>query len=144
MEGKERRSLKMKLVYPAIFTPCIEKNGYTVEVPDLPGCVTEGKDLADAIEMGIDAASGWVLVELEEGNNIPSPSLGKDDIKLEEPESFISMLVLDIDAYAEKYGNKTVRKNITIPAWLNTYGEKNNINFSRILQDALLKRASAN
>jgi len=70
--------------------------------------------------------------------------LGKDDIKLEEPESFISMLVLDIDAYAEKYGNKTVRKNITIPAWLNTYGEKNNINFSRILQDALLKRASVN
>lgn len=134
----------MKLVYPAIFTPCIEKDGYTVEVPDLPGCVTEGKDLADAIEMGIDAASGWVLVELEEGNNIPSPSLGKDDIKLEESESFISMLVLDIDAYAEKYGNKTVRKNITIPAWLNTYGEKNNINFSRILQDALLKRASAN
>ena len=36
----------MKLVYPAVFTPCIEKEGYTVEVPDLPGCVTEGKDLS--------------------------------------------------------------------------------------------------
>ena len=52
------------------------------------------------------------------------------------------MLVLDIDAYAEKYGEKTVRKNISIPAWLNTYGEKNNINFSRVLQEALLKKAS--
>ena len=114
----------MKLVYPAVFTPCIEKEGYTVEVPDLPGCVTEGKDLVDAIEMGVDAASGWVLGEFED------------------PESFVSMLVLDMDAYAEKYGDKTVRKNITIPAWLNTYGEKNNINFSRVLQDALLKRAS--
>ena len=132
----------MKLVYPAVFTPCIEKEGYTVEVPDLPGCVTEGKDLADAIEMGVDAASGWVLGELEEGNNIPAPSLRKENIKLEDPESFVSMLVLDMDAYAEKYGDKTVRKNITIPAWLNTYGEKNNINFSRVLQDALLKRAS--
>lgn len=132
----------MKLVYPAVFTPCIEKEGYTVEVPDLPGCVTEGKDLVDAIEMGVDAASGWVLGELEEGNNIPSPSLRKENIKLEDPESFVSMLVLDMDAYAEKYGDKTVRKNITIPAWLNTYGEKNNINFSRVLQDALLKRAS--
>lgn len=132
----------MKLVYPAVFTPCIEKEGYTVEVPDLPGCVTEGKDLVDAIEMGVDAASGWVLGELEEGNNIPAPSLRKENIKLEDPESFVSMLVLDMDAYAEKYGDKTVRKNITIPAWLNTYGEKNNINFSRILQDALLKRAS--
>ena len=132
----------MKLVYPAVFTPCIEKEGYTVEVPDLPGCVTEGKDLVDAIEMGVDAASGWVLGELEEGNNIPAPSLRKENIKLEDPESFVSMLVLDMDAYAEKYGDKTVRKNITIPAWLHTYGEKNNINFSRVLQDALLKRAS--
>ena len=132
----------MKLVYPAVFTPCIEKEGYTVEVPDLPGCVTEGKDLVDAIEMGVDAASGWVLGVLEEGNNIPAPSLRKENIKLEDPESFVSMLVLDMDAYAEKYGDKTVRKNITIPAWLNTYGEKNNINFSRVLQDALLKRAS--
>lgn len=132
----------MKLVYPAVFTPCIEKEGYTVEVPDLPGCVTEGKDLVDAIEMGVDAASGWVLGELEEGNNIPAPSLRKENIKLEDPESFVSMLVLDMDAYAEEYGDKTVRKNITIPAWLNTYGEKNNINFSRVLQDALLKRAS--
>ena len=132
----------MKLVYPAVFTPCIEKEGYTVEVPDLPGCVTEGKDLVDAIEMGVDAASGWVLGELEEGNNIPAPSLRKENIKLEDPESFVSMLVLDMDAYAEKYGDKTVRKNITIPAWLNTYGEKNNINFLRVLQDALLKRAS--
>ena len=132
----------MKLVYPAVFTPCIEKEGYTVEVPDLPGCVTEGKDLVDAIEMGVDAASGWVLGELEEGNNIPAPSLRKENIELEDPESFVSMLVLDMDAYAEKYGDKTVRKNITIPAWLNTYGEKNNINFSRVLQDALLKRAS--
>lgn len=119
----------MKLVYPAVFTPCIEKEGYTVEVPDLPGCVTEGKDLVDAIEMGVDAASGWVLGELEEGNNIPAPSLRKENIKLEDPESFVSMLVLDMDVYAEKYGDKTVRKNITIPAWLNTYGEKNNINF---------------
>ena len=132
----------MKLVYPAIFTPCIERKGYTVVVPDLPGCVTEGQDLLDAIEMGVDAASGWILGELEVGNNIPTPTLRKEDIKLEEADSFISMLVLDIDAYAEKYGEKTVRKNISIPAWLNTYGEKNNINFSRVLQEALLKKAS--
>ena len=132
----------MKLVYPAIFTPCIERKGYTVVVPDLPGCVTEGQDLLDAIEMGVDAASGWILGELEEGNNIPAPTLRKEDIKLEEADSFISMLVLDIDAYAEKDGEKTVRKNISIPAWLNTYGEKNNINFSRVLQEALLKKAS--
>ena len=129
----------MKLIYPAIFSPCMEKEGYTVEVPDLPGCVTEGDDLADAIEMATDAASGWILGELEDGNNIPSPSQRKD-IQTDD-DSFINMLVLDMDAYSEKYGSKAVRKNITIPAWLNTYGEKNNINFSKVLQDALLNRA---
>ena len=102
--------------------------------------MTEGDNLAEAIEMGIDAASGWVLDELENGNNIPEPSL-REDIKLDYDNSFINMLVLDMDSYSEKYGNKTVRKNITIPAWLNTYGEKNNINFSKVLQDALLKKA---
>ncbi len=129
----------MKLIYPAIFSPCMEKEGYTVEVPDLPGCVTEGDDLADAIEMATDAASGWILGELEDGNNIPSPSQRKD-IQIDD-DSFINMLVLDMDAYSEKYGSKAVRKNITIPAWLNTYGEKNHINFSKVLQDALLNQA---
>lgn len=130
----------MKLIYPAIFTPCIEKEGFTVVVPDLPGCVTEGDTLIDAINMGVDAASGWVLDELEEGNAIPSASYPTDIIV--DKGSFVNLLVLDMDAYSEKYGSKTIRKNITIPAWLNTYGEKNNINFSKVLQDALLEQAS--
>ena len=130
----------MKLVYPAIFTPFSDgSGGYTVEVPDLPGCVTEGSDMADAIYMGIDAASGWILGELEDGNTYPSPS-SRQSIHVED-ESFIQMLVLDIDEYAEKYGSKSVRKNITIPAWLNTYGEAHNINFSEVLQEALLSQA---
>ena len=129
----------MKLIYPAIFTPCIEKEGYTVVVPDLPGCVTEGDSLINAIEMGTDAASGWILGELEDGNNFPKPT-SHDEIIVEDG-SFVNLLVLDIDAYAEKYGNKAIRKNITVPAWLNTFGEKNNLNFSRVLQDALLEIA---
>ena len=59
----------MKLTYPACFYPCEEKEGgYTVEVPDLPGCVSEGNTLAEAILMGTDAASGWDLDEPEDGN----------------------------------------------------------------------------
>ena len=50
----------MKLLYPAIFYPCEEKKGYTVVVPDLPGCVSEGDSLADAILMGTDATCGWL------------------------------------------------------------------------------------
>lgn len=130
----------MKLVYEAIFTPFEKGDGFTVEVPDLPGCVTEGDTLAEAIEMGQDAASGWILTELEEGNDYPKPS---DHVIVPEG-SFSNYLVLDMDDYSERYGSKSVRKNITIPAWLNTYGEKNNINFSKVLTDALLKQASNN
>lgn len=128
----------MKLVYKAIFTPFEKGDGFTVEVPDLPGCVTEGDTLAEAIEMGQDAASGWILTELEEGNDYPKSS---DHVIVPEG-SFSNYLVLDMDDYSERYGSKSVRKNITIPAWLNTYGEKNNVNFSKVLTDALLKQAS--
>lgn len=127
----------MKLTYPACFYPCEEKKGgYTVEVPDLPGCVSEGNSLADAIIMATDAASGWVLDELEDGNPVPVSS-PVNEITPDEG-GFVSMLVLDMDSYAEKYGDKAVRKNLTIPAWLNTFAEKNHINFSQVLQDALV------
>lgn len=132
----------MKLVYPAIFKPFSDNTGgFVVEFPDLPGCVTEGENLQEAIEMGTDAASGWILDELENGNQIPKPSQYKD-IHCTNDE-IINFLVLDMDAYEEKYGEKAVRKNLTIPAWLNTYAEKNNINFSKVLQDALLTMAQA-
>lgn len=128
----------MKLTYPACFYPCQNSNGYTVVVPDLPGCVSEGNSLADAITMGTDAAAGWVLDELEDGHPVPKSST-VSDIHLDSdfPGGFVSVLALDMDAYAEKYGNKAVRKNLTIPAWLNTFAEKNNVNFSQVLQEAL-------
>lgn len=125
----------MKLVYPAIFSPWEDGRGYTVEVPDLPGCVTEGPTLAEAISMGEDAASGWVLEELEEGRPAPSAS-AMGDIHPDEG-SFVSLLSLDMDAYAEKYGSAAVRKNCTIPAWLNTFAESQHVNFSKVLTDGL-------
>lgn len=126
----------MKLAYPVCFYPCEKKiGGYTVEVPDLPGCVSEGDSLADAILMAIDAASGWVLDELEDGK--PAPSASPIDKIVPDEGGFVSVIVLDIDSYAEKYGSKAVRKNLTIPAWLNTFAEQSHLNFSQILQDSL-------
>ncbi|GHU69672.1 HicB family protein [Spirochaetia bacterium] len=123
----------MKLTYPAIFYE--GEGGYSVEVPDLPGCVSGGDTLAEAILMGTDAAAGWVLTELEDGKVIPKASAIKDI----HPEAggFVSVLVLDMDSYTEQYGNKAVRKNLTIPAWLNTFAESKHINFSQVLQDSL-------
>ena len=127
-----------KLLYPACFYPCEEQEGYTVVVPDLPGCVTQGTSLIDAIGMAVDAASGWVLDEMEDGKPIPPASKIEDVQADERPGGFVNLIVLDMDTYAEKYGEKAVRKNLTIPAWLNTYAEANNVNFSRVLQDALV------
>lgn len=126
----------MKYVYPVCIYPG-DISGYTVIVPDLPGCVTEGETITDALEQAIDAASGWVLDELEDGKRPPEPSKA-ENIKADEYENgFVSIIMLDIDAYAEKYGSKAIRKNCTIPAWLNTAAEKAHINFSQVLQTAL-------
>ena len=125
----------MKLIYPAIFYPFEDDEGYTVEVPDLPGCVTEGSDLAEAILMGVDAASGWVLDELEDGKTVPKAS----DPRTITPDEggIVNLLVLDMDSYAEKYGNKAIRKNITIPAYMNTFIEAHELSLSKIAQDAI-------
>lgn len=125
-----------KLVYPAIFSEN-KDNTYTVKFPDLLGCITYGTDQADALLMAQDAACGWILGELEDGKNIPSPSDPKK-IKLETNE-YISLMVLDIDSYAAINGSKTVKKNTTIPAWLNTFGEKHHVNYSQLLTEALLE-----
>lgn len=124
----------MKLTYPAVFYPDTE-GGYTVQIPDLPGCVTEGDSLAEAINMGVDAASGWVLDELEGGRPVPQATPVKEITPGE--GGFVSVLALDMDAYAEKYGKASVRKNCTIPAWLNTFAQERHINFSKVLTDGL-------
>lgn len=128
----------MKLTYPALFIESEEVQGaYTVEFPDLPGCVTYGEDMAEAIFMAEDAASGWVLTSLEDGEVIPKASKVQD---MEVPKNgFVSVILLDIDKYSEKYGNKAVKKTLTIPAWLNSYTESNNISCSKVLQEALFR-----
>ena len=129
----------MKYIFPVCIYPG-DTSGYTVIVPDLPGCVTEGDTIAEALEMATDAASGWVLDELEDGRKPPEPS-AVENVRADEYDGgFVSVVMLDVDAYAEKYGSKAVRKNCTIPAWLNTAAEKAHLNFSQVLQTALQER----
>ena len=130
----------MKLVYPACFYPCEEiENGYTVTFPDLPGCITQGENLQNAIEMAVDAASGWLLDEMEDRHKLPAASK-HTEISLDNENGFVNFIVLDMESYAEKHGNKAVRKNLTIPAWLNTIAEREKINFSSVLQNALIEQ----
>lgn len=132
----------MKLVYPAVFTPYEDgSGGYAVEFPDLPGCVTGGDDMAEAVFMAEDAASGWVLTELEDGKAAPKATEIKEVTY--GADQFVSLIALDMDAYAAKYGSNAVKKTLTIPAWLNTFVEQNGISCSKVLQEALGKMAQA-
>jgi len=130
---------KMKLAYPAIITYYEDDNSYSVEFPDLPGCVSGGFSLIEAIEMGVDAASGWILTEIEDGNVIPKASDPRE-INIADDKSFINMLVLDMDSYSKKYSSKCIRKNVTLPKWVNTLAEKNNVNFSQLLQNTIVEK----
>lgn len=128
----------MKLVYPACFYE-EEDGGYSVDIPDLLGCCTQGSTLEEALEMAQDAALGWILTAIEDNEEIPAPSDIKD-IELENENGFKNLLLLDIDKYTEKYGTKkAVKKTLSIPEWLNVRAEKLGVNFSKVLQEALLK-----
>ena len=129
----------MKLVYPA----CMyeeDDGGYSVEVPDLQGCYTQGNTLQEALEMAQDAALGWILTSIEDDEQIPQPSK-IEEIELTDNNGFKTLLLLDIDQYTQKYGSKqSVKKTLTIPSWLNKRAEKIGVNFSQTLQDALLNK----
>lgn len=82
----------MKLYYPAIFI--INEYGYTIEFPDLPGCVTQGDTIEEAFEMAEDAASGWILTSIEDNEEVPPPSpAGSIDSSL----GCVVYIQLDID-----------------------------------------------
>jgi len=124
----------MRYAYTAVFTP--EDTGLiSVNFPDIPGCHTSGDDIADAIYMAQDALN-LTLYDLEQGNN-PIPKASKPgDIKITGTQ-FISVIVVDTDKYRRFYENKSVKKTLTIPMWLNEQAELANLNFSQTLQKAL-------
>lgn len=91
-------SYVMNLIYPAYFCPYKQnKGGYTVEVSDLPACVSEGDSLTDSILMATDAVSGWALGGLEDGKDVPKVS--PIESLRSKPDDFVNILVLDMDAY---------------------------------------------
>jgi antitoxin HicB len=125
----------LKYVYPAIFTP-LPSGEYDVRVPDLPGCITCGKNLADAIEMVGDAIAMWLCDAEDNQETIPLPS---ENIVVLHPQ-FINLVVADTDEYHRENDNRAVKKTLTIPNWLNSKAEKAGVNFSQTLQTALKKQ----
>ena len=129
----------MKNVYPVFFTKTDDI--ILVEVPDLE-ILTEGNNMSDAIEMARDAIE-LKCVSLEDANaTIPQPSSVQQlDINrgtfANDGQTVISLVDIDSAEYRRKIDTKTVRRNVTLPSWLNYEAEHAGINVSRLLQEAL-------
>ena len=123
----------MKYVYPAIFTK--EDVGYSIDFPDFENCFTSAETLEEGVEMANDALC-LVLYHMEEdGQPIPKAS---DITKLVHGENeFTTLIECDTLEYRKFYDCKAVKKTLSIPSWLNTMAEKEDVNFSAILQKAL-------
>ncbi len=141
----------MKVIYPV----CIfqTKEEYMAFVPDLNTNNTCGKTLEEALYMAQDLIATYILEDLDDvnKNEIPKQSNIEDiDIKKVQEyweiddkdiiSSFKTLVLVDLDEFAQKWSNKSVRKNLTIPQWLNTKAESLNINFSQVLQEALMQK----
>lgn len=129
----------MKNSYPVILTP--DEPGYLVYIPDFD-INTEGNTLTEAIEMARDAI-GIVGIDMEDDKkSLPVPSEIKE-VKANKSD-IVTLVDVDFTAYRKKIENRSVKKNCTLPSWLNDEAEKANINFSALLQQALKNELGLN
>ena len=122
----------MMFVYPAVFHQ--ENNAYWVEFPDLPGCQSFGDTLPETMAEAQEALAAYVLTMLEQGKPLAQPS----DIEAIAPtDGFTSLVACTIDQYKE---TRAVKKTLTIPSWLNDRATAMGVNFSQVLQEALITK----
>jgi len=123
-----------RYMFTALFEPG-EVKGFTVSFPDLPGCITEGDDFEEAAVNAKEALELHLYGMEEDGIEFPIPSpIPKMDNK---PIGAFVIITAWMDLVRYEMKNKAVKKTLTIPMWLNEEAEKQNINFSQVLQEAL-------
>ena len=125
----------MQYIYTAIFTPIEDGSGYYAKVPDLPGCITTGNSLADAIDQITDAMNAWLVVAEDEGDEIASPT--PQDQLSAGSDAILSRVSADTIEYRARTDTRAVRKNVSLPCWMVRLADKRGINCSQVLQDAL-------
>jgi len=133
----------MVLIYPVIFTATHdEKDTYLIEIPDING-MTEGYGLEDAYHMAKDYI-GCKFLEVEDNNITPASDITSinpsEGMFAEAGDSFTSLVDLDLDVYRRSVNNRAVRRNVSIPSWLNKAADDAGINVSRVLQEALMEK----
>ncbi|MDR1700299.1 MAG: type II toxin-antitoxin system HicB family antitoxin [Lachnoclostridium sp.] len=124
---------KDNYIFPAIFD--YAEDGISIEFPDLPGCLSCADSDAEALHNAKEALRGWLLVSEDGGDDIPEPT-SLQDITLQSNQKAILVDVC-LALYRDAFKNRSVKKTLTIPSWLNERAEQENINFSYVLQNAL-------
>lgn len=133
----------MLSAYPACFIR--EESGYSVVFPDLNNLATCGNTLEEAFTMAVDCLAGYLFWLQKERKEAPAASMpdqihlaeiaGELEVSLE--GAFVNIVTVDVAEYAREHFEKSVRKTLSIPAWLNAAALEQNINFSQVLQEAL-------
>ena len=131
--------MKKIYYYPAIFTK--EDIGFSVSFPDFPGCYTEGDTIEEAYKMSASAIG--LYVENEDGDFVFPKASEPSDISLGKND-FLVLVEFDLVEYLKNTSDKAVKKTLTIPSWLNNLAEQNNVNFSNVLQNALIEHLNVN
>lgn len=124
--------------YPAIFHTA-EEGGFWISFPDLPECLTEGDSIEEAYQMSIDALGLTLTDRIRNQEPIPVPS-APNQIPLDSADSQIIIIQFDMEAYQKKHNSRAVKKTLSIPEWLNEEAIAMGINFSQVLQEALLAK----
>lgn len=125
----------MKQVYPIVITP-EQSGGYSVLVPDLE-IGTQGETIIECIEMARDAIGLWGICRQDENKDIPLPSRKAPPHKDDE---IVTLVDIDFAAYRKANDMRSVRRNVTLPSYLNDLGEKSGLNFSQVLQEGIKQR----
>ena len=129
-----------KLFYPAVFHKA-EEGGFWISFPDIPECLTQGETMDEAYEMAVDALGLALTSRVEEGQPIPSAS-DPSSITMD-PDSFVVVVEFDMLAYKKRTNYRTVKKTLSIPEWLNEEATAMGVNFSQVLQEALIAKVQA-
>lgn len=125
-----------KLFYPALFHKS-EEGGFWISFPDFPECFTEGDDMKQAYEMTVEALGLALVNRKEEKEEIPDPS---DLDKIQNEDGTIVIVEFNMLEYQRKHNSKAVKKTLSIPEWLNEEAVSMGVNFSQVLQEALMSK----
>lgn len=127
----------MKYIFTATFAESSDGT-FFARIPDLPSCITTGKDLSDAIDQITDAAGVWLVCAEDECLSIADPT-PQSEIKTDLGMS-VSLIRIDTDDYRSLTDSPSVCRNVPLPTWMAIQAEKKGINLSKVLQEDLLKR----